>query len=166
MPIWADLVVGGWELTTIADVSSGLPLSPTVTGTTQFAGTRPMIVAGVNPQTGGGYNHRLGGTAYGQTQAYLNPAAFALPLSFQLGNAPRSWDKIRGPLLFDDNLSVIKQFPIHEKVGVEFRAEAFNVLNMVEFGLPNAQFNSSTFGQITTQANLPRNLQLAVKLHF
>jgi hypothetical protein len=166
MPVWADLFVGGWELTTIADVSSGLPLSPTVTGQAAFAGTRPMIVPGVNPQTTGGYNHRLGGTAYGQSQGYLNPAAFALPLSFQLGNAPRSWDKIRGPLLFDDNASVIKQFPIHEQIGFEFRAEAFNVFNMVEFGLPNAQYNSSTFGQITTQANLPRNLQLALKLHF
>jgi hypothetical protein len=166
MPVWANAIVGGWELTAIVDVYSGLPLSPTVTGTTQFAGTRPMIVQGIKPQTSGGYNHRLGGTAYGQTQGYLNPAAFAVPLSFQLGNMPRSWSAIRGPINFDDNASFIKQFPIHEQLGVEFRAEAFNVFNMVEFGLPNAQFNSSTFGQITTQANLPRNLQLALKVHF
>ncbi|WP_158820669.1 TonB-dependent receptor [Granulicella sp. S156] len=166
MPGWANEIVGGWELTTLVDVYSGLPLSPTVTGTTAFAGTRPMIVPGVNPQTKGGYNHRLGGTVYGQTQGYLNPAAFAVPLSFQLGNMPRSWDKIRGPINFDDNASLIKQFPIHGQFGMEFRVEAFNVFNMVEFGLPNAQFNSSTFGQITTQANLPRNVQLALKVHF
>jgi hypothetical protein len=165
-PGWANQIVGGWELTTLVDVYSGLPLSPTVTGTTAFAGTRPMIVPGVNPQTKGGYNHRLGGTVYGQTQGYLNPAAFAVPLSFQLGNMPRSWDKIRGPINFDDNASLIKRFPIHGQFGMEFRVEAFNVFNMVEFGLPNAQFNSSTLGQITTQANLPRNIQLALKVHF
>ncbi|HEY4355615.1 MAG TPA: TonB-dependent receptor [Acidobacteriaceae bacterium] len=165
MPGWENEIVGGWELTALVDVYSGFPLSMTVTGAPAFAGTRPMYVGG-NPQTVGGYHQRLGGAAFGQTQGYLNPAAFALPQSFQLGNVPRSWTAIRGPINFDDNASVIKQFPIHEQFGLEFRAEAFNVLNKVNFGLPNAQFNSSTFGQITTQYNLPRNLQVALKLHF
>ncbi|MEO6816471.1 MAG: hypothetical protein ABI177_07200, partial [Edaphobacter sp.] len=165
IPGWANQVIGGWELTTLVDVYSGFPLSPTVTGTGPFAGTRPMIVPGINPQTSGGYEHRLGG-AYGQTQGYLNPAAFATPLTFQLGNAPRSWAAARGPINFDDNASAIKRFPIHDQIGLEFRAEAFNLLNKVNFGMPNGQLNSSTFGQITSQYNLPRNVQLAIKLHF
>lgn len=165
IPGWANQVVGGWELTSLVDVYSGFPLSMTVTGTTAFAGTRPMYVGG-NPLTTGGYHHRLGGTAYGQTQGFLNPAAFKLPDSFQLGTVPRSWDAIRGPINFDDNLSVIKHFPIHDQFGIELRAEAFNFLNKVNFGLPNAQFNSSTFGQITSQYNLPRNIQMVLKVHF
>jgi Carboxypeptidase regulatory-like domain len=165
MPGWANVIAGGWQLTSLADVYSGFPLSTSVTGAAAFAGTRPMYVGG-DPQTHGDYHHRLGGTAYGQTQGYLNPAAFALPLSFQLGNVPRSWDAIRGPINFDDNASVIKMVPIHEQIGLEFRAEAFNLLNKVNFGLPNAQYNSSTFGQITSQYNLPRNVQLAMKVHF
>ena len=40
------------------------------------------------------------------------------------------------------------------------------MLNKVDFGLPYARFNSSTFGQITSQYNLPRNIQLALKVHF
>jgi hypothetical protein len=165
IPGWANQIVGGWELTTLIDVYSGFPLSMSVSGAQAFAGTRPMYIGG-NPQTTGGYHQRLGGSAFGQTQGYLNPAAFALPLSFQLGNVPRSWAATRGPISFDDNASVIKRFPIHDQLGVEFRAEAFNVFNKVDFGLPNAQFNSSTFGQITSQYNLPRNIQLALKLHF
>lgn len=165
LPGWANQIAGGWELTTIVDVYSGFPINMSVTGAPAFAGTRPMYIGG-NPQTTGDYHHRLGGSAYGQTQGYLNPAAFALPLNFQLGDVPRSWAAIRGPINFDDNASVIKQFPIHDQLGVEFRAEAFNVLNKVSFGLPNAQFNSSTFGQITSQYNLPRNIQLALKLNF
>jgi hypothetical protein len=165
IPGWANQIVGEWELTALIDVYSGFPLSMSVSGAQAFAGTRPMYIGG-NPQTTGGYHQRLGGSAFGQTQGYLNPAAFALPLSFQLGNVPRSWAATRGPISFDDNASVIKRFPIHDQLGVEFRAEAFNVLNKVDFGLPNAQFNSSTFGQITSQYNLPRNIQLALKLHF
>jgi hypothetical protein len=164
MPGWANEAVGGWELTALMDVYSGFPLSMTVTGATAFAGSRPMYVPGVNPLTRGGVHQRLGGT--GQGQGFLNPAAFTLPLSFQLGNVPRSWAAVRGPINFDDNASLIKQFPIHDQLGLEFRAEAFNVLNRVNFGLPNAQVNSSTFGQITSQYNLPRNLQLALKVHF
>jgi hypothetical protein len=106
----------------------------------------------------------LGGA--GQTQSYLNPAAFALPQSFQLGNVPRSAAALRGPLSFDDNLSVIKFFPIHEDLALEFRAEAFNVLNKVDFGLPAATVGGSGFGNITSQYNLPRNVQVALKLHF
>jgi hypothetical protein len=166
IPGWANQVIGGWELTTLVDVYSGFPLSPTVIGTGPFAGTRPMIVPGINPQTTGGYEHRLGGSSYGQTQGYLNPAAFGTPLTFQLGNAPRSWAAVRGPINFDDNASAIKRFPIHDQIGLEFRAEAFNLLNKVNFGMPNGQLNSSTFGQITSQYNLPRNIQLAIKLHF
>ena len=163
LPGWANQVVGGWELTALVTVYSGFPLSMTVNGAPAFAGTRPMYIGG-NPQTTGGYHQRLGGT--GQTQGYLNASAFTLPLSFQLGNVPRSWAGARGPANFDDNASVIKRFPIHEQIGLEFRAEAFNVLNKVNFGLPNAQLNSSTFGQITSQYNLPRNVQLALKLQF
>lgn len=163
LPGWANQVIGGWELTSLVDVYSGFPLSMGVSGTTAFAGTRPVYIGG-NPQTTGGYHNRLGGA--GQTQSYLNPNAFRLPMSFELGNVPRSWAAIRGPINFDDNASVIKQFPIHDQMGLEFRAEAFNVLNKVDFGLPNATLNSSTFGQITSQYNLPRNVQVALKLHF
>ena len=164
IPGWANQIVGGWELTAIVDVYSGFPLSMTVTGAPAFAGTRPMKVPGINPETSGSVDHRLGGA--GQIQGYLNPSAFTVPLSFQLGNVPRSWAGARGPANFDDNASVIKRFPIHEQIGLEFRAEAFNVLNKPNFGLPNAQLNSSTFGQITSQYNLPRNVQLALKLQF
>jgi hypothetical protein len=49
---------------------------------------------------------------------------------------------------------------------LEFRCEAFNVLNKVDFNQPNAQFGGSSFGNITAMYNSPRNIQLAAKLHF
>ncbi|WP_047488711.1 TonB-dependent receptor [Terriglobus sp. TAA 43] len=167
MPRWADMIVGGWEVNTIIQVSSGNPLSMGVSGTGNWAGTRPMYNSGVRPLNGGGTKSHIyvsGGTAI----PYLNPAAFTLPTSFQLGNVPRSWSAIRGPLNFSNDASVVKRFVIHDQVGLELRAEAFNVLNKVQFSNPNATVNSgvTTFGFITSQANLPRNVQIAAKLRF
>jgi hypothetical protein len=81
-----------------------------------------------------------------------------------LGNVPHSVALIRSPLTFQDDLSVIKDFPIHDTINLQFRVEAFNVLNKVQFGFPNTTVGSSTFGFITSQANLPRNAQAALKL--
>jgi hypothetical protein len=163
MPGWANQIVGGWEVNTIIQVSSGYPIAMGVTGTAAFAGTRPMIVQGQNPLMGGGTkSHLTGGTPY------LNPAAFALPRAFELGTVPRSWAAIRGPLNFSDDASVIKRFPIHDQVALQFRLEAFNVLNKVQFAAPAATAGaaSNAFGFITAQANSPRNVQAALKLTF
>jgi hypothetical protein len=66
------------------------------------------------------------------------------------------------------DLSVFKDFTIRERLKGEFRAEALNAMNTPLFSNPNTQFapNSSSFGKITYQANLPRQLQLGVYFHF
>jgi hypothetical protein len=79
---------------------------------------------------------------------------------------PRSSGRLRSPIGFQDDLSLLKEFPIHDRLGLQFRLEAFNLLNKVQFGVPNTTFGSSTFGYITTQANSPRNIQVALKLTF
>lgn len=107
---------------------------------------------------------RLGGA--GQSQTYLNAGAFRLSRAFELGNVPRSNALVRSPLTFQNDLSAIKDFPIYESISLQFRIEAFNLLNKVQFGFPNTSVGSSTFGSITSQANLPRNVQAALKLYF
>jgi len=161
---WADLAIGGWKLNGIAYVQSGNPLGLTQTGGQAFSGSRPTYVPGVNPVTSGSTHGRLGGA--GQTQSYFNPAGFRLSRSFELGNVPRSAALLRSALSFQNDLSAIKDFNIHESLRLQFRLEAFNVLNRVQFGLPNTIVGSSTFGFITSQANLPRNVQAALKLYF
>jgi hypothetical protein len=163
MPGWANEAAGGWTVTSIFAINSGFPLGLGVSGTSAFAGTRP-VYTGATTLTSGSTHHRLGGA--GQTQSYFNPAGFRLPQSFELGNVPRSAGALRGPLTFDDNVSVIKSFPIREELRLEFRAEAFNVLNKVAFGLPNTAVGTTNFGYITGQSNLPRNIQMSMKLHF
>jgi hypothetical protein len=164
LPHWVDQAVGGWTLNSIVLVSSGYPLSLGVTGAQAFAGTRPMWVSGVSPLTSGTTKNRLGGK--GQTQGYLNLAAFARPLPFQLGNVPRSSAEIRGPLSFDNNVSMMKRFALGEDVSLELRGEAFNLLNKAAFSMPSTTVGSSTFGYITSQSNSPRNIQVSAKLQF
>lgn len=167
LPGWANQFAGGWRLNFIGYVQSGYALGITQTGGPAYSGSRPSFVPGVNPVTVGSVHQRLGGgTAVGQTQGYLNPAAFRLSRAFELGDVPRLTGALRGPLSFQDDLSAIKDFPIHDTVALQFRLEAFNVLNKVQFGLPNTQYGSASFGQITSQYNLPRNVQLALKLNF
>ena len=163
MPGWANELAGGWNLTAIISVQSGYPLSLTQSGGAAFSGSRPTYVAGVNPLTTGSVHQRLGSKGL---QGYFNPAAFRLSQSFELGNVPRDAAALRGPLTFQDDVSAVKNFGIFKDLTGEFRLEAFNVLNKVQFGLPGTQFGSSSFGVISSQYNLPRNVQVALKLHF
>jgi hypothetical protein len=63
-------------------------------------------------------------------------------------------------------MSVFKNFSFAERINAQFRAEAFNATNTVEFGNPNTTFTSSTFGQVTSQINSPRLLQLGLRVTF
>lgn len=161
---WVNQLVGGWSLNSIVAIQSGFALGLTQTGGQAYSGSRPFFVPGRKPLTSGDLHHRLGGN--GQPAAYLDKTAFRLATAFELGDVPRASGRMRSPAGFQDDLSLLKQFPIHEGIGLQFRLEAFNLLNKVQFGVPNTTFGSSSFGNITSQANSPRNIQVALKLLF
>ena len=76
---------------------------------------------------------------------------------------------MRGQGVNNWNLAVAKRTRHRARVDLTLRAEAFNLFNRVQFGPPNTQVTTaanSTFGQVTTQANQPRLMQLAVRLSF
>jgi len=63
------------------------------------------------------------------------------------------------------DFALFKQFQLRESTSLQFRAEMFNILNRVNFGVPNDDLNSPTFGQVQS-ALPPRQIQLALKLLF
>ena len=73
---------------------------------------------------------------------------------------------LRGPEVTNFDISVFKNVPVNERIRVQFRAEAFNTFNRVQFGNPRTGINTNTFGRITGQQNSPRDIQLALKLLF
>jgi hypothetical protein len=111
----------------------------------------------------------------------INPNAFVPPSSGQLGDAPRNL--VRGFGAWQMDLAVRREFPLHETLKLQFRAEAFNISNHPNFGTINSTYcrpgPGCTFGRATAtlaqslgalnplyQAGGPRSLQLSLKLMF
>jgi hypothetical protein len=107
----------------------------------------------------------------------INPAAFSFPSGTNLGNAPRNF--ARGLGEWQINMAVRREFPIHERLRLQFRAEAFNVFNHPNFGRIDTQFGSPTFGQALSMLNQslatvasqyqqggPRSMQFALRFLF
>lgn len=81
----------------------------------------------------------------------LNPAAFAFPVGSDPGNAPRNF--VRGFGENQINLAVRRSFRIIDATSIQFRAEAFNVLNHPNFGYVDPNLEDATFGQAMKMLN-------------
>jgi hypothetical protein len=72
---------------------------------------------------------------------------------------------LRGPNYFNTDIALLKVTNVTNRVGLQFRAEVFNIFNNVNFNAPNSIVSSAQFGRITTALD-PRILQFGVKLLF
>ena len=74
---------------------------------------------------------------------------------------------LRGPRYFNTDLGILKVTSVTERIGLQFRAEAFNVLNNVNFQMPNANVSAAQFGQITAVIDdSQRIVQFGLKVVF
>ena len=90
-------------------------------------------------------------------------------LRWALGDAERVDPDLRAHGVHNWNFAVSKQMGLPGRVNLTLRAEAFNLFNRVQFGPPNTTASTTAtanFGQVTTQANQPRLLQIAARLSF
>jgi hypothetical protein len=94
---------------------------------------------------------------------YFNRDAFAQPAAGTHGNAKRNLAV--GPGFWNIDLAVSRLIPLGTQ-RLELRLESFNLLNHFNWGNPNANFNSSSFGRITSQAGGPRIMQFGIKYAF
>ena len=92
------------------------------------------------------------------------PRSSAQPDPYTYGNlSPRVAD-IRGHYINNFDLSLFKEFhPVGEWLKMQFRAEALNAFNRVQFANPNTTVTSSSFGRVTAAANTPRQVQFGLK---
>jgi hypothetical protein len=146
-----DWILGGWQTNGILVIQSGQPFSPVLqTSTTNGTGSRPDILRPVTyPKT---------------LQRWFDPTVYGTPAPYTYGNAAR--DSLFGPGRWNWDASLFKNFVIREQMRFELRAEAFNILNHPQFGLPNASIGNAQAGSITSTVGNPRQLQLGLRFQF
>jgi hypothetical protein len=157
-------LLGGFQVTLIERVSSGFPV-PLIDSNNQ---------SGVYFDNGGNSNNwnrpdqvpgcNVYAANHGAHQ-WINSACFAAPASGELGDAARV--PVSGPDFVNTDFSVIKQFALPRKeMGLNFRAEFFNLFNHPQYGMPVNDINETGFGAVNSTVNNPRLVQLALKLTF
>ena len=94
---------------------------------------------------------------------WFNTAVFSLPGLYSFGNAPRN--AVIGPGLRELDFSLQKEITLREPARVQFRAEAYNLMNAANFNIPNRTAFTANFGRVSS-AQDSRQLQFALKLVF
>jgi hypothetical protein len=174
--------LGGWQLTVINVMTSGLPFnityssSPTSSNTaiaslytSDLVNLRPNHLQGTSWK---GTGQEFKTDKYHGLQNYLPFANYALPSYATYGNTTAygniSRNNLRSFSFYDTDLGLHKQFNVYtERVKLDFRAEVFNVLNKVNWQAPDTALTdgNGSFGTITA-AFPARQLQFAAKVLF
>jgi hypothetical protein len=148
--------IGGWEVSGIVTMTSGLPINPQLTGGQSGNGlvnatNRPNQVGSVS------YPHKVG--------EWFDTGAFVVPSLGDWGTAGHN--SLRGPGRDNWNLSLFKSFVLSESRDSRFelRAESFNTWNHTEFNRVSNALGSKNFGQVTSAFD-PRVFQFGAKVYF
>jgi hypothetical protein len=173
----ADLVLGGWELSSIAVARTGeattaiLSFDPTNTGS--FAPWPDRIHDPYDFSFGKDVQAAMGCPVGHQSlQCWYNPAAFVIPplapgqkFAHQFGNGGSG--NLRGPGQVNFDLGLMKDFLVAERHTLTLRAEFFNIANHPQFKLPGN--NPDVSGGAAISATLPdnqREIQFGLKWSF
>ena len=151
----ANALVGGWRLSGVHTFESGMPFSATVQNAPLLNadfGARADIVG--NPSV---TNQNAG--------LWFNPAAFTEP-SQPYRNGTSGRNILRGPHLYQSDVSLAKNVLAGERVSLNLRMDAFNVFNHVNPGMPASQIDAAGAGQITYIQGAMRQLQFGLHLQF
>jgi hypothetical protein len=170
-------VAGGWELLSISTINSGSPFTVysgvQQTGAGTMGADRPDQVGIPHLST----SRKVRDDYFGLGAD--NPSFFSIPIHVPGGTGPNRGrfgtlgrNTFRGPAYYDYDFALIKSTPIgHRASGIErmdlqFRAEFFNLFNIVNMGLPANTLLGSGFGEISRTAGTSRQIQFSLKLIY
>jgi hypothetical protein len=173
VPHWTDEIIGAWDLSGVASFHSGEPwTTSSLAFVASYSNDAPAIFVGTNSAAVKNHLTKLpGGGVSDFANSLLASQQFSGPLGFQIG--PRN--SMTGPRFFDADMGLQKTFPIYkEALNLKFRADAFNVLNHPNFGLPTENgyngfdqtdiLKKSGFGKISSTVSPPGNLNSGARV--
>jgi hypothetical protein len=156
-------VLGGWRLAGIQVYSSGFPIALGRNNPLPLfnAIDRPVI------DTYEGWRAPIAGAKFDpNVDRFLKPVNQFPTQTVGFGNATRFNPKVRSFWDKTENVSVAKSFRITESTRIDLRGEAFNIFNRTIFGTGSTSLNAGNFGQVTSQANNPRQMQVGLKIYW
>jgi hypothetical protein len=186
-----DLLIGGWQLSTVLNWSSGLPFG---VGFSNFGGNQDCnhdtggSAAPCRPNASGRLSTSKGSTVFNAlpgdpkhgtiSTTYWTPqpasgGKFSFPGLDKIGNGGNN--NYYGPSFFDTDLALTKAFTIWEQVNTSFRFDAFNAFNHTDFGNP---YNNDVLGTLVNNQTVggpinggaagytPRYLEFSLRVQF
>jgi hypothetical protein len=166
---FVNQLVGGWQFSPVVIIQSGLPYTLSFNGCgAEIPGSAPCYVNGASHLLRtGAVGHAGGPQGVVFYQAQTLGTTFTDPGLDTIGNGGRNnaW----GPNFYNVDISAMKNFTIHERVTLQFRADAFNAFNHINFGLPSGNIQSA--GNITSGpgpggTTNPRQMQFTGRVQF
>jgi hypothetical protein len=160
-----NFVASGWTASGILALQTGFPFTPQL-------GYNPTGNGDTRNPVRPNWNPAFTGSLYPHTAAeFFNPAAFLPPATGYYGNVAR--DSLTGPGLSELDFSAVKNARFTERLGLQFRAEFFNILNHTNYLTPNEVVYTSatsgvspTAGVVTATSTTSRQIQFGAKLEF
>ncbi|MEQ1352965.1 MAG: TonB-dependent receptor [Candidatus Acidiferrum sp.] len=171
----ADFFIGGWQINSNTNFSSGLPFTPSISSCSPSSDNgpcRPDIVGKVGEGTRSGSPRDLG--YWFETTGGVSITGFAgetagpwaQPALDTFGNV--RVNSFRGPRFFDTNAALFKNFSITERVKFQLQFQFFNIFNHVSLGNPNTNVDQSNAGSINNASvgYQARSLTYGGKINF
>jgi hypothetical protein len=145
-PGWLNQVAGGWLLSGVLVSQSGPPLE--WGDAIYLGGDLHMDPTNID-------------RAFDTTRFNTNSKQ---QLGSDVRTFPITFSNLRAAGIVSLDLAAVKDFPIHERLKLQYRCEFFNAPNHPLFDAPDVSPTSTTFGKIQNQTNLPRSIQMSLKL--
>ena len=151
-----DLLLGGWQLSSITILQSGQPLTFGISNDNLNSGfsNRAELACPSIPKLG-------------KTSEWFDTSCLTTPAQYQLGNS--GVGKVLGPSYRNSGASLMKSVKIGERMTASFQVDAFNLTNTPHYSNPNTTCctaQNPSFGQITSTNGTPREIQLGGHFTF
>ncbi|MGH9325923.1 MAG: carboxypeptidase-like regulatory domain-containing protein [Terriglobia bacterium] len=166
-PGWVNGILGGWHLSGVLTLQSGLPFTPTISGDQANTGVgpqwpnrvgKPLVLDNTACWFFTSYNTSCTALDASATDAFVEPALYTY------GNGGRNTMRAEG--LKELDFALLKNFKLTESKTLQFRAESFNLGNWPIFATPSTDIDTGSGGVVTSTLNAAREIQFALKLYF